>query len=263
MNSVLNFDQHNLDADCVKEMEKHNKYEQKHAIQHFDSVAEHYEAAYLRAGYPDPKKVQEYVSNIASKQVIPKHLAQILDFGCGTGLVGKNLKEAGFQNINGIDISQKMLEKAEEKGCYSQLVNLQLNQEEHVDSVPFDQRGKHDFVTAAGLINNNFMDLRIFEQMLICLKPGGYLVFSARFSYLGHYWYTDALAELEKAGRIKFIQDESFFKYDQLNECIGKFTKTPVKVYVYQKVENDSVFACKNKQKLSSMSAATADSDQM
>ena len=31
---------------------------------------------------------------------------------------------------------------------------------------------------------------------------------------------------------------------------------------VYQKVENDSVFACKNKQKLSSMSAATADSDQ-
>lgn len=31
MNSVLNFDQLNLDAECVKEMEKHNKYEQKHA----------------------------------------------------------------------------------------------------------------------------------------------------------------------------------------------------------------------------------------
>ena len=89
-----------------------------------------------------------------------------------------------------------------------------MNQEEHVDTVPFDQRGKYDFVTAAGLINNNFLDLRIFEQMLICLKPGGYMVFSARFSYLGQYWYTDALAELEKAGRIKFIQDESFFKYD-------------------------------------------------
>jgi SAM-dependent methyltransferase len=186
-----------------------------------------------------------------------------MDFGCGTGLVGQNLKEAGFQNICGIDISPKMLEKAEEKGCYSQLVNLKLNQEEHVDSVPYGQRGRHDFVTAAGLINNNFMDLRIFEQMLICLKPGGYLVFSARYSYLGHYWYTDALAELEKAGRIKFIQDESYFKYDQLNECVGKFTKTPVKVYIYQKVENDSVFACKNKSKLSSMSAATADSDQM
>lgn len=263
MNSTLDFSATNLDARCVQEMEKHNKYDQAHAAEHFDSVAEHYEGAYQRAGYPDPKKVQEYVSKIASKQVIPKHLAQICDFACGTGLVGQNLKEAGFQNICGIDISPKMLQKAEEKGCYTNLLNLQLNQEEHVDSVPHGQRGKYDFVTAAGLINNNFLDLRIFEQMLICLKPGGYLVFSARFSYLGQYWYTDALAELEKAGRIKFIQDESFFKYDQLTVSVGKFTKTPVRVYVYQKTENDSVFACKNKQKLSSMSAATADSDNM
>ena len=262
MNSILDFSPVNIDTECVKEMEKHNKYQQDQAVAHFDDVAEHYEAAYLRAGYPDPKKVQEYVSKIASKHVIQKHLAQILDFGCGTGLIGQYLKEAGFQNISGIDLSPKMLEKAEEKGCYNQLVNFTLNQEEHVDSIPHGLRGKHDFVTSAGLINNNFMDLKIFEQMLICLKPGGYLVFSARYSYLGQYWYTDALEELEKAGRIKFIQHEAFFKYDQLNVCIGKFTKTPVKVYVYQKMENDSVFACKNKQKMSSMSAATADSDQ-
>ena len=124
MNKTLNFNETFLDAECVKEMEKHNKYDQAHALEHFDSVAEHYEAVYLRAGYPDPKKVQEYVSNIATKQVIPKHLAQILDFACGTGLVGQNLKEAGFANISGLDISPKMLEKAEQKGCYNQLVQL-------------------------------------------------------------------------------------------------------------------------------------------
>lgn len=112
MNSTLDFSANNLDAKCVQEMEKHNKYDQALTVEHFDSVAEHYEGVYLRAGYPDPKKVQEYVSNIASKQVIPKHLAQICDFACGTGLVGQNLKEAGFQNITGIDISPKMLEKA-------------------------------------------------------------------------------------------------------------------------------------------------------
>ena len=161
--AVLDFSQIILDAECVKEMEKHNKYDPAQAAEHFDSVAEHYEGVYLRAGYPDPKKVQEYVSHIASKQIIPKHLAQIMDFGCGTGLVGQNLKEAGFQNIVGIDISPKMLEKAQDKGCYHQLVNLKLNQEQHVDTVPFDQRGKYDFVTAAGLINNNFLDIRIFE----------------------------------------------------------------------------------------------------
>lgn len=75
MNTILNFNEVNLDAECVKEMEKHNKYDQALAVQHFDNVAEHYEGVYMRAGYPDPKKVQEYVSNIATKQVIPKHLA--------------------------------------------------------------------------------------------------------------------------------------------------------------------------------------------
>lgn len=113
------------------------------------------------------------------------------------------------------------------------MTQLRLNQEDHVNSLPLEYRSKFDFVTAAGLINNNFMDVKLFEQMLICLKPGGYMVFSARFSYLGQYWYTDVLEELEKAGRIKFVQDESFFKYDQLLNSVGKFTKTPVKLFVY------------------------------
>jgi predicted TPR repeat methyltransferase len=82
----------------------------------------------LTAGYPDPKKVQEYVSHIATNQIIPKHRAQILDFGCGTGLVGKYLKEdGGFENITGIDASSKMLEQADMKSAYSKLTHLKLN----------------------------------------------------------------------------------------------------------------------------------------
>jgi SAM-dependent methyltransferase len=156
-----------------------------------------------------------------------------------------------------------MLEQAQIKGVYQKLVHLKLNQEDHVNSMPIDQRSKYDFVTAAGLINNNFMDLKLFEQMLICLKPGGYMVFSARFSYLGQYWYTDVLENLEKAGRIKFVQDEAYFKYDQLLSSVGKFTKTPVKVFVYQKLEQDSVFAINQAKKLSGMSASTDYSDML
>mgnify|MGYP001214483749 CR=1 FL=1 len=195
-----------IGADQIKEFEKHNKYDKADVEQHYDEVALNYEGVYLTAGYPDPKKVQDLVSNIATSQIIPKHRAQILDFGCGTGLVGKYLKEdGGFENITGVDVSSKMLEQANLKGAYNKLVHLKLNQEDHVNTVPIDLRSKFDFVTAAGLINNNFMDLKLFEQMLVCLKPGGYMVFSARFSYLGQYWYTDVLENLEKAGRIKFV----------------------------------------------------------
>jgi len=38
---------------------------------------------------------------------------EILDFGCGTGLVGQCLNEMGYSNISGIDASEKMLELAE------------------------------------------------------------------------------------------------------------------------------------------------------
>ena len=60
------------------------------------------------------------------------------------------------------------------------------------------------------------MDDKIFEQMLLALKPGGIMVFAARFSYLGTFWYNDKLEELENMGRVKFLNSESFFKYDNL-----------------------------------------------
>lgn len=157
----------------------------------------------------------------------------IIDFACGSGLVGEALSKEGYKNITGIDISQKMLDQAAEKKVYSNLHKFELCQNDHIGSFPMSLRNKFDFVTAAGLINNNYMDEKLFEQMLLSLREFGYLVFTARFSYLGDYWYVDKLAELEKAGRIKSIDSESFFKYDKLGCGIGRFGKTPVKVFVY------------------------------
>jgi len=85
------------------------------------------------------------------------------------------------------------------------------------------------------------MDEKIFEQMLLSLKEGGIMVFAARFSYLGNYWYNEKLEKLEKLGRIKLLKESEFFKYDNMSETIGKFTKTPVKVFAFQKTEGDSV----------------------
>jgi len=95
------------------------------------------------------------------------------------------------------------------------------------------------------------------------LKNGGIMVFAARYSFIGEYWYVAKLQELEKLGRLKAIKPaEAFFKYDQLPECFGKFTKTPVKVFAYQKTEEDSVLAYSRIQtakKESGMSVSTVD----
>jgi len=54
---------------------------------------------------------------------------EVLDFGCGTGLVGQCLNQKGFRNVSGIDVSEKMLELAGQKNSYKQLDKLLLGQE--------------------------------------------------------------------------------------------------------------------------------------
>ena len=57
----------------VAEMEKFNKYDPSKVEEHFDEVSCNYEQIYLRAGYPDPKKVQEAVSEIQKTTFTPRH----------------------------------------------------------------------------------------------------------------------------------------------------------------------------------------------
>lgn len=52
------------------------------------------------------------------------------------------------------------------------------------------------------------MDEKIFEQMLLSLKPGGLIVFTAKYSFLGKYLYENKLEELEKFERMKFIKSD-------------------------------------------------------
>ena len=99
-----------------------------------------------------------------------------------------------------------MLEQAEQKDVYRSLDQVELGLPDHIGSFPVRFKPKFDFVTAAGLINNNHHVEKIFEQMLLALKPGGYMIFSARYSFLGNFWYTDVLESLEKLGRIKAIK---------------------------------------------------------
>ena len=100
------------------EMSKHGNFSQDKIVEHYDELASHYEEIYLRAGWHDPLKCAE----LAKQCLVTDEKAaesEVLDMGCGTGLVGQYLKERGFKKIVGIDASKGMLEKAEVKGSYT------------------------------------------------------------------------------------------------------------------------------------------------
>lgn len=137
--------------------------------------------------------------------------AKIIDFACGTGLVGKHLHEQGFKHMVGLDVSPNMLEEASNKGVYSELHEHTLGIPEEL---PAQFKNQFDFVTCAGLINNNHMDYKLFEEMLMCVKKGGYVVFASRFSYMGLYWYDQVIKEMQDSGRWQLVTSDTFFKYD-------------------------------------------------
>ncbi len=47
--------------------------------------------------------------------------AQVLDVGCGTGMVGVALRDLGFHDIVGVDLSEKSLDLAAKTGAYRAL----------------------------------------------------------------------------------------------------------------------------------------------
>jgi len=106
-----------------------------------------------------------------------------------------------------------MLEEASNKGIYSELHEHTLG---NPADFPNQFKNKFDFVTCAGLVNNNHMDYLLFEEMLLSVKKGGYMIFAARFSYMGHYWYDPIIKELHEDGRWNLIATDTFFKYDKL-----------------------------------------------
>jgi len=65
------------------------------------------------------------VSQPNSVQIFNKYITdknqKIIDVGCGTGLVGLELKKLGYTNFDGIDISKEMIDIAIDRGYKSLL----------------------------------------------------------------------------------------------------------------------------------------------
>ncbi|HWX89747.1 MAG TPA: methyltransferase domain-containing protein, partial [Rhizomicrobium sp.] len=95
----------------------------------------------------------------------------ILDIGCGTGLVGAQVRPLAAR-LDGVDISLAMLEKARDKKIYDRL--------DQADLVSFMSENSDSYdaiLGAAALIH--FGDLRaVFRAAALCLRDQGLFVFT-------------------------------------------------------------------------------------
>lgn len=126
-----------------------------------------------------------------------------------------------------------MLEKAKEKESYSELKELFLGLP---DTFPDEYRNRFDAITAAGILAEGHLDNKVFDEMILALKTGGYAIFATRTMYLEQYSYAQGIKKLEDEGKWKQVKEIKFWRYDQAQETVGRFQKVEITGYIYQKL---------------------------
>lgn len=133
----------------------------------YSDWAKTYDAEVLENGYATPERCAKALAGFTPEQDLA-----ILDIGCGTGLSGKFLSEAGFTRIDGCDLNPEMLEVAKTRNVYDKLWQSTLD-----DPFPFED-GTYDAISAIGVIGAGAAPVTLLYAMLAKLDSGGFAVFS-------------------------------------------------------------------------------------
>lgn len=133
----------------------------------YDDWAESYDADLRAARYATPDRVAQALRSAGADPEKP-----LLDFGCGTGLSGEALAEAGFTTIDGVDVSDGMLRVARRKGVYRALDTIAD------DDTMAERTGSYATVAAIGVIGSGAAPLAVFDRLWALLPKGGQMGFS-------------------------------------------------------------------------------------
>lgn len=103
----------------------------------------------------------------------------VLDIGCGEGYVSREIVKRGAKNVLGIDISEKMIERAISEKNNQGINNIEY-QVQNVTDLDTKPHSNYDLVIAMFLLN--YLDLtemhNVLEKSFKVLNVGGNLVFS-------------------------------------------------------------------------------------
>ncbi|MFN2204145.1 MAG: class I SAM-dependent DNA methyltransferase [Caldilineaceae bacterium] len=156
----------------------------------YDKLAQtgDYEKTFCDWGYVGPETAAAIARNY-----IPLS-SSIMDAACGSGLTGIALRNLGYTDIHGMDISSSLLKLAEHTGAYSSLRKVDMQE----TPLPIDDN-KYDAVTFIGALTY-FETNEVLKQLCRIVRPKGYVVFSQRDDIMRDQNYEKQLRELEEMG---------------------------------------------------------------
>ena len=166
----------------------------------YDEWAQDYEDDMLSLGYAIPAVAAGFVG----RHVPPA--GSVLDAGAGTGLFGGILRVLGYEDLIGMDISERMLGKAHKKGTYKALHRMALGEPLGFGSDSFSA------ATSVGVFTTNHAPPRALDELVRVVEPGGWVIFSVRDDVYRDEGFEEKQASLENAGSWRRVEMSDAFR---------------------------------------------------
>jgi predicted TPR repeat methyltransferase len=163
----------------------------------YDRWAPRYDADVALAGYATPARVAAALVAAGADRAAP-----VLDFGCGTGLSGRALRDAGFATIDGWDVSPGMVEAAAARGVYRRLAVIEAA------GPPPAGPGAYAAVAAAGAFGPGHAPPEAIDALLRLLPPGGLMAFNLNDRTLAEPGWTGRVNEWVDCGGAEILAKE-------------------------------------------------------
>jgi len=143
---------------------------------------------------------QETVS-VLRKYALDKN-SKILDAGCGTGLVGIELKKYDYSNIEGVDFSQSMLDLVPQN-IYKKIEKIDLNK-------PLKFKNNiYDVVMCVGTFTYGHVKPHALDEIIRITKNKGLICFTINEGIYEEYGFDKKITELTNN---KLWNVKEFFK---------------------------------------------------
>ena len=151
--------------------------------------------------YTGPKETSKIFNKYSSNKDI-----KIYDAGCGTGLVGVELKKYGFSNFYGADLSQKLLDLVP-KGLYQTLDKVDLNKSINKND------NSYDAVMCVGTFTFGHVKPQALDEFIRITKNKGLICFTINEGIHEEYGFDKKIKQLNNDNLWKEVE---FFKSDYI-----------------------------------------------
>ena len=168
-----------------------------------DKILDYYENWTKKEQYNKDMVIWNYeapqnTASLLNKHAIDKKI-NILDAGCGTGLVGKELKKYGYTNLTGVDFSQSMLDLIPTE-IYHTIDLIDLNEPLKYEDNTFDT------IMCVGTFTYGHVKARALNEFIRIIKNKGLICFTINEGIYKEYEFDKKIKELTTNNQWEIIE---------------------------------------------------------